>query len=126
MSGHDKLVSFLLRTGLAVVFLYAAIASFLEPMNWIGFLPQFMKDIFPAEPLLSAFSVYELFLALWLLSGKKVVWSSLLAAATLCAIIVTNITQLEIIFRDIAILFAALALSALHYRGEKLKTENTG
>ena len=117
---RTHLVSFLLRVGIAVVFLYAAIASFLEPTSWIGYLPGFMsaQKVVPVTTILSAFSLYQLLLAGWVLSGKKTLWAGLLAAATLGAIIITNINQLDIVFRDVAIFFAALALCALHYKGD--------
>lgn len=116
MTQPNALVSFLLRSGLAVVFLYAATSSFLSPQDWMGYFPQFMRDIVPGEILLPIFSVCELVLALWLLSGKYPVASGIVAAAALAGIIVSNLTQLPIIFRDIAILSAALSLSALHYK----------
>jgi hypothetical protein len=76
-------------------------------------MPQFLRRLIDGNLLLNAFSVYELGLALWLISEKKTFYAALLAAATLAAIVITNITQLEIIFRDIAILFSALALAVL-------------
>ena len=111
-----SLVSFLLRVGLAIVFLYAAVASFIEPDAWIGYLPIFLRHIFPASILLGGFSIYEILLSLWLLSGKKTLYAASLSAITLIGIIFANIGALDIIFRDFAILFSALALAALSYR----------
>lgn len=107
------LISFFLRLALASVFLYAAIASFLTPSNWIGFLPAWLKNIIPATTLLVAFSVYEIILSLWLLSGKKIYYASILSLITLFLIIITNINDLDILFRDIAIFFSAIALAIL-------------
>lgn len=104
---------FLLRSGIASVFLYAAVASFLEPQNWIGYLPQFLRSIFPANILLITFSTYEIILSIWILWGYKVFYSSLIAALTLIGIIITNLGALDITFRDVAILFAAVALAIL-------------
>jgi len=109
----ELLISFLLRVGLALVFLYAATASFLEPDSWIGFLPGFMRDIMPAKILLSLFSIYEIVLAFWLLSGKKTFYAAILAAATMFAITVTSLGALDIVFRDVAIFFMATALAVL-------------
>lgn len=107
---NKSLVSFFLRLALASVFLYAAIASLLTPSNWIGFLPTWLKDIIPGAALLIIFSVYEIILSLWLLSGKKIIYPSVLSAITLLLIIIANIAQLDILFRDIAIFFSAIAL----------------
>ncbi len=108
--------SLLLRFGLAVVFLYAAIAAFLEPNNWVGYLPVFLKKILPTNVLLGGFSIYEVFLAVWLLLGKKIFYVALLSALTLAAIIVFNIGVIDIVFRDFAILSAAFALAILSYQ----------
>jgi len=107
---HERLVSFLLRVGVATVFLYAAIAATLDPSSWIGYFPQFVRELFPVAILLTLFSLYELIIALWILSGKRILIPAILAAVTLGAIIVTNITLLDVVFRDVAIFFAALAL----------------
>lgn len=106
----------LLRLSVASVFLYAAIASFIEPLNWIGYFPPFMQHLLPGNLILNVFSVYELILALWILSGKKIFYPSILAALTLAGIIFFNFAVLDIVFRDIAIFFAALALAALSYQ----------
>lgn len=112
----EALVSFLLRTGLAVTFLFAAIASFLEPDVWVDFLPEWMRNLAPETVLLFGFCLYETFLAFWLLSNKRPFEAAVLSSITLLLIIFANITVLYIVFRDVAILFAALALSVLHYK----------
>lgn len=108
-----RLASLILRLGLAVVFLYPAIAAFIDPNSWIGFLPIFLRRIIPEKTLLLLFSLYEIVLASWLLSGKKVFYAAVISAMTLFAIIITNIGVMDIIFRDVAILAAALALATL-------------
>mgnify|MGYP001596994146 CR=1 FL=1 len=107
------LVSFILRAGLSLVFLYAAVASLLEPTSWIGFMPGFIRASGFAGALLRIFSFWEIALALWLLSNRAVFFAALAASATLVAITVVNITALDIVFRDVAILFMALALAVL-------------
>ncbi|MEK7554477.1 MAG: DoxX family membrane protein [Patescibacteria group bacterium] len=109
-----RLPSFLLRTGIALTLLYAATASFLDPNSWIGYLPAWMRSIIPAEPLLIAFSLFEIALGLWLISGKHARYAGALAALTMFGITITNITNLDIVFRDIGLLAAALAIVALH------------
>jgi len=117
---NDKevLVSFLLRSGLAIVFLYAAISSFLAPGNWIAYFPKFIRNFIDGNILLFIFSVYEVILGVWLLSNKKVFYVSILSILTILIIIIPNIFLLDVIFRDIAILFMAIALAVLSYRKE--------
>ena len=108
-----NLTSFFLRVGLAIVFLYAAVASFLDPTSWIGFIPEWLREIFPAQVFLVVYSIYEIFLALWLFSGKKTYYAAVLSGLTMLAIIVFNMGALDIVFRDVAILFMAIALAVL-------------
>jgi len=107
------LPALLLRLGLATILLYAAIGSFLDPREWIGYFPAFMTNAINGDVLLNLFSVYELSLAAWLLSGVHVRYAALLTAATLGGIILANFNLFAITFRDIALIFAALALAAL-------------
>lgn len=108
---RPQLVRILLRISIASVFLYAAIAATLEPMNWIGYLPQFARNLAPTSLLLLGFSLFQVALSLWILSGWKTFYAASLAAITLLAIIGVNFNQLDVLFRDIPIFFAAVALA---------------
>ncbi|MBI2113403.1 MAG: hypothetical protein HYT50_02395 [Candidatus Wildermuthbacteria bacterium] len=103
----------LLRVGLAFTFSYAAVSSFLHPLNWIGYFPLFMRELVPEGFLLVSFSVFEIALSLWLLSGKFGFFASALAAASLLGIIVFNLAQMEVVFRDVGLFLAACALAWL-------------
>ena len=104
------MASWLLRAGLAIVFLYAGIASLQHPLEWVGFLPAFLTAHIAATTLIKVFAVYELVLALWLISGKLIRYSALLCAVTLAGIVITNPSQLITTFRDIGLACMALAL----------------
>lgn len=113
ISKKDILISFLLRSGLAIVFLYAAISSLLSPDRWVGFVPGFMENIISRENFLIIFSIYEIILSVYLLSNRRIFLVSILSSITLLFILAINVVQLDILFRDIAILFMSLALLAL-------------
>lgn len=113
---QTSLAMALLRVGLATVLAYAAISSFVSPKDWVGYLPGFMTDLADAGALLKFFSGLELGLALWLLSGWRLELAGFACAATFAGIVVTNLALLEITFRDIALVFAALALSCLAWQ----------
>ena len=83
---------------------------------WIGFLPAAITKILPAQLVLFVFSAYEIFLALWLLANKKIFYAACLSSLTLLAIIIQNLGVFSIVFRDVAILFSALALAVLSYK----------
>ncbi len=112
---NKALISFFLRLAIAIPFLYAAIAAFLAPESWIGFLPGWVGLILPVEIALSLFSIFQIILSLWLLSGKWLRYSSILAAATLLGITVFNVGALDIVFRDVGLLLAAVSLILLAY-----------
>lgn len=105
-------VSLILRIALAFVFLYASVSSFISPNDWIGYMPRFMRGIVPDQLLLGGFSVAEIGLSAWLLSGLYVKYAALLAAAMLGGIVVLNPALLPITFRDVGLFIAALALFA--------------
>ena len=110
---NEKLAILFLRVGIATVFLYASVAAMLDPNSWIGFFPEFLRNIFPEKLLLYTHSIAELILALWIFSGWKMFYAGLLSAGALLTIIIANITLFDIVFRDIAIFFAALVLAVL-------------
>lgn len=110
-----KKVSFILRIGLAFAFLYPAIAAFIEPVAWIGYFPQFVKDIIPNEALLlNLFGLTEVVIALWLLWGKYVFYPSIIAAVMLVTIVIFNWGGLDVVFRDLSIAAMAITLAVLH------------
>lgn len=111
-----KAVSILLRLSIASVFLYAAIAATLQPQNWIWYIPQFARALFPSQLLLSGFSLYQAALSIWVLSGKRTFYAASLASVTFLGIILANANILDILFRDFAILFASLALAIGTYK----------
>lgn len=112
---NQRVVTILLRLSIASVFLYAAIASTLNPTNWIGYIPQAAGKIAPANILLLGFSFYQLLLGIWILTGWKTLYPSLLAGVTLLGIIGANWGDIDILFRDFAIFFAAIALAVDSY-----------
>jgi len=107
---RNALVSFFLRSGLAIVFFYAGIASLISPENWVGYIPQFIQNNFSASILLILFSVYEILLGFWLLSDKEIFYASILSTVTMFFIVIFNLSVFDVVFRDIAILFMAISL----------------
>ncbi|MDL2341937.1 MAG: hypothetical protein QFB87_02585 [Patescibacteria group bacterium] len=107
---NPKFASLLIRIGLAVVFVYAAIDAFIEPAAWISYVPMFSNHFIDAKLALDLLSVFQIFLAIWLISGKFLKLSAIIAAAMLGGIMLFNIPTLLITFRDIGLVFAAVAL----------------
>jgi len=115
---REEIVRFLLRIGVAFAFIYPAIAAYFNPLAWIGFFPGFLRDIFPGNDifLLHGFGVTEIILALWILIGRNIFIPSILASLYLSAIVIFNISLMDIVFRDLSILAMTLALLAVEKR----------
>ena len=105
----------MVRIGVAFCFLYAGIAGFLDPESWVGWFPKFMRDIIPELLLLKIWGVYEIGTGLWILSGKKIFIPSLLASLSLAGLIATNLSAMDIIFRDVTILATTIALTIANF-----------
>ena len=108
----NGLPELLLRLGVAFAFLYPPIAALSDPMSWIGYFPPFILDL-PLDPLviLHGFGVIEVIIALWILSGWKIFLPSLAATVMLLAIVVWNLNQFDVLFRDLSLAAMSLALA---------------
>lgn len=115
---QQKIADVLLRLGVGFAFLYPPIDALWNPDSWIGYFPPLVHLAaqhagVPDLVLLHAFGVLEVVLALWIFSGWKIFWPALAAATLLCAIVITNPSQFEVLFRDLSLAAAALALALL-------------
>jgi hypothetical protein len=105
----QKLASLILRIGIAFSFTYAAVSSFINPTAWIGFLPRLIQ----LPIILTTFSIIQLILSLFLILDKKTYYVSIISSLLFTGMIIFNLGALDIIFRDITILLASIALSVL-------------
>jgi hypothetical protein len=110
---HDpKLARVLLQLGLAAVLAYAAFSSLTKPDDWTAYLPSFLVGPLSPLTLVRIFAIYEIVLVVWLFSGKYLQLAGLLCALTFGGIVVMNLSQLIVTFRDVGLMFMALALAA--------------
>jgi uncharacterized membrane protein YphA (DoxX/SURF4 family) len=110
----------LLRIAVAVAFIYPPFDALTSPDSWIGYFPQFLlASGIPSMVLLHGFGIVEIAIAVWILSGWRIEWPATLAALMLVAIVAFNISQFEILFRDLSIALAAAALAADAYGKRK-------
>lgn len=102
----------LLRVAVAGSFIYPPIAALFYPYSWIGFFPAFVTALVtPHEMLLlHVFGVFEILLALTLLTLRDVRVPALIASGMLVAIVAFNVPQIDVVFRDLSIALAAAAL----------------
>lgn len=113
-----------LRLALAFAFLYPAIDAYTDPTSWLGYFPNAVTNVFHGISiplrwsdvvLLHLFGVVEIALALSILLSRKVRIPALIMALILFVIVLTNLdhSNFQVIFRDVSIALAALALASL-------------
>lgn len=107
----EKIPNLLLRIGVAFAFFYPPFDALSNPDSWIGYFPKFIHGIAPDAVLLHGFGLIEVIIALWILSGKKIFWPSLTAALLITTIVLFNLNNFEVLFRDLSISAMALALA---------------
>lgn len=117
----------LLRIAAAIAFLYPPLSALSSPDSWIGYFPPFLLNSgVPPEVLLHGFGIIEAVIALWILSGWRIEWPSTLAALMLAAIVAFNSAQFEVLFRDVCIALACLALADDAWQKSKVERKNSG
>lgn len=108
-----KITLLILRVSLAFAFLYPAISGFFSPFTWIGYFPSFLLDTFPQMVLLYVFGVFEILLAIWILSGWKSLYANIIAIFMLLAIVLFNLSQFSVLFRDLVIIAIPVSIILL-------------
>lgn len=104
-----KIPALILRIGLAFSFFYAAIAGFISPESWVGWLPEFVRS----ESWLTLFGISEIIMGIWLLSGYRLFYCAASSSAMLFGIVVFNFGAIDVVFRDISLALSAVALAVL-------------
>lgn len=104
-----------LRLGLAFVFAYPAVTGFMNPSAYATWIPDFVLGYLPVEAkiFLLFFFFTEVLLVLWLLSGKHGFWAAATCALLLFLITIPNFHMLGVLFRNVGLFSAAVALALL-------------
>lgn len=119
----SKLAVWFLRVGLAFVFAYASYEICVNPANFLKYTPSFILNVVPENIFLYTFGVAELVLAVWLLTGWKAEYPSIISVMLMVGIIVFNPEYFQILFRNVAIGFGALALLMLETRHKQCQNQ---
>ncbi len=114
--------SVVLKIGLAFSFAYAAVGSMTNPDAWLGFFPTPVLQLIPASILTYGFALTEILIALSLLVCKDVLVVAWISAVLLLGIVVFNVGALDIVFRDVSLALAAVALAFLHTKPRGAQT----
>ncbi|MBF05444.1 hypothetical protein CL644_01930 [bacterium] len=118
---HISFSERILRISLAFAFIYPAVSAWFNPYAWVGYFPPIVLDFVGSNDviLLHAFGVTEILIGLWIILGRKILLPSIIASAYLVGIILLNLNQMDVIFRDISILAIALALIVQERESQK-------
>lgn len=111
MLDRERLARFILRVGVAFAFLYPPIDAWTNPYDWIGYFPGFIHGVVPDMVLLHAFGLVEIVIAVWILWGRNIFWPAALATLMLVSIVAFNMSNFIVLFRDLSIAAASLALA---------------
>ena len=115
----SKLAKWFLRAGLAFVFVYASIEIYINPDNFLKYVPEFILGIVPLDLFLLLFGVVEIVLAVWLLSGWRGFYPAMLSVLMIAGIVAFNTDHFQVLFRNVAIAFGGLALASLEMKKER-------
>jgi len=105
--------SLLLRIGIAFSFFYVGVSSLFNPNLWSAFVPSFVLNFIPINVFMIGITLMHFILVVWLLSGYFVEYASLIAIFFLSSIVLLDFNAFSIVFRDVSIIFACLALIVL-------------
>ncbi|OHA17379.1 MAG: hypothetical protein A3G52_03750 [Candidatus Taylorbacteria bacterium RIFCSPLOWO2_12_FULL_43_20] len=114
MGNREKISYFLIRTAIAFAFLYPAVRIHFDPQSWTGYFPLFIKASIPELILVSIYTFVHVAIAVWILTGKKLFVPYATATILLLAVVLFNLNQIDILFRDISLLFVTAGLAVGH------------
>ena len=109
----NKLAIGLLRAVLVMTIAYPVVAAFSTPIAWMGFVPLWIGQFIDRKVFLLIFNIFESLLVIWLIWGRKLYYAAIISAVLMFAIVIVNLVSFEIVFRDIGLGLAALALAVL-------------
>lgn len=111
---NKKIISYLLRGAVAFAFLYPPVAAFFNPDGWIWFVPDMIENFMPRTIFLHIFGGVEIVIAFGILFLRNPFYPTFAAIGVLASIVVIDWTTFDVVFRDVSILLAAVALIFLH------------
>jgi uncharacterized membrane protein YphA (DoxX/SURF4 family) len=107
-----SIAQIVLRVGSAFAFLYPPLAALSDPTGWFSYFPSFIRALpVPSLVLLHGFGLIEVVLAVWVLSGWRIRIPAAIMTVMLLAIVVSNLSDFTLLFRDVAIAAMTLALA---------------
>lgn len=105
-----------LRLALAFSFLFPAVHALIDPYAWVGYIPGALLTLLPfgEEVVLHAWGALELALGVLVLFLRRVFVVAGVMGAALLAVVLVNLGQFTILFRDLSIAGIACALMWMH------------
>lgn len=113
-----QLSTHILQFGIAFVFIYAAIQIFLNPQGFVHYTPEIIFDFVSVNTFMYTFATLEILLSIWIISGKKMMYPSLITAGIMALVVLFNLDMFIVLFRNVAIMCGALALAGISHEEE--------
>lgn len=106
----------LLRLGIAFVYGYLAAEMYFLPAGFLKYIPQLMQRTIPMDIFLLTVAVFHAFLVLWFISGWHTEYPAIISIFLMIGIIIPNLEFFDVLFRNVAIAAASLALAILDWK----------
>ncbi len=111
---HSHWGTLVARVGIAAVFLWFGIDKFIHPIEWAGWVPDWMTALIPMSLVSFMYiqGAIETVVGALLLIGYQTRFAALLAVVTLCGVILAMIGtgSTDVLLRDVGLLAASISL----------------
>ena len=106
---YEEYAPLFIRIGLGLVWFLFGIDKFIAPLNWLGYIPQWMPLPFSKEVFIFLLGIVETIIGIGLLLGLLTRFFAFISAVMMMPIMIA-VGYNEIFIRDIAIFLMAVAM----------------
>jgi len=111
---RQKAVSLLLQFATSLYLTYVGVASLINPDIWISYFPSYIHNLTFAFVLLKLWALFLLFLAIWIMSGKRIFIPTFVATIILILTTLISLPIPEYFFHNVALTCGAFSLCIIH------------
>ncbi|MBX4212239.1 hypothetical protein KW787_02155 [Candidatus Pacearchaeota archaeon] len=105
-----KIISLVLAIAVAFAHIYPGISIFINPSQWQIFVPGWLTNIVSSNTFLYLHAFFDLAVVLLILYPRTRLYGSSLASINFILIILSNLDNLFILFRDVSLLIISLLI----------------
>ncbi|MBX4196888.1 hypothetical protein KW805_04845 [Candidatus Pacearchaeota archaeon] len=112
---EKKTIILALSIALAFAHAYAGLGTLTNPSQWQIFVPAWITSLISVSSVLYLHAFLDIAIALLILYPKTRFYGAILSALNFTFIILSNLDQLFIVFRDVPLLMGAVLVAFLVY-----------